>query len=112
VAVFPEGCFKYRRVILSTAVAALKESTRSACPYKTRQTITRWRSRFRKIAEKHLQPLIRFILLVHPEVDVKTGSKQTPFEYLAKLISQFNPSKNMEILVILLELQNAGLLWK
>jgi len=112
VTVFPKGCFKYRRVILSAAAAALKGKAGSACPFKTKRTIYRWRTRFRGIAKKHLRPLIRFILQIHPEVDVKTGTVPQPLEYLLQLISQFNPSHDVEILVILLELQNAGMIWK
>jgi len=117
ISVFPKGCFKYRRALVSASAAAFRESASAASIIKTRpvttpRTIFRWRMRFRRFAEKHLQQVIKFIFLFHPEVDVKAVSKnQHPLEQLTQLISQFNPSNDIEILIILLELQNADRLW-
>ena len=111
VSVFPKACFKYRRCLLSVSVAAMEKKSGFVCPYISRRTITRWRTRFRAFAQKHWQPLLRFILHMHPEVDVKSKSMLPATKFLQGLIDQFSPSNNVAILILLLELQNSGGLW-
>ena len=102
---------------MSASAAALRESASAASIFTAQRvtaprTIFRWRKRFRGFAEKYLQQVIKFILQFHPEVDVKAvPQKQHPLEQLKQLISQFNASNDIEILIILLELQNADRLW-
>jgi len=71
------------------------------------RTLTRWRTRFKILAEKNLGRIVGFLLKIHPEIDIRRNFSLSGFEYLLKLIRQFETTKDIHILIILLELQNS-----
>jgi len=72
------------------------------------RTLTRWRTRFRNLAEKHMGGIVKFLLNIHPEINVRINIGPSAFKYLLKLIGQLKMTNNIDILIMLLELQNAG----
>jgi len=58
------------------------------------------------LAEKNLSRITDFLLKIHPEISVRNNTKLSAFEYLLQLIRQFETTKDIHIIIILLELQN------
>ena len=76
------------------------------------RTRTRWRTRFRNLAERHSNRIVKFLLDLHPDLNALEFSGQSSFEYLLCLVQRIEPTEAMPILMILLELQNTDNLCK